>query len=264
MFTFDDGYQDHLICSEILSSMGHNGAFFPPINITRGDLLHVNAIHYLLGLRCLTADQLLNFIVDYISREGLTVTLPGGPALSIDCYLEKDLKHRYDDSTSLFVKRLLQRDISDESRRAELIEYCFEAFSDLSMQELADSLYLTPAQMVKMKSQGMCFGSHGLTHRWLNSLSSSEQQSEIAYSFAELERLSLVVSEDSLKIMCYPFGAYNDITLKLMHEQDVDYCLSTSPGPATASSPGFSFLALPRWDTNDFWDDNFRRPVIPT
>ena len=51
--------------------------------------------------------------------------------------------------------------------------------------------------------------------------------------------------------MCYPFGTYNDITLKLMHEQDVDYCLSTSPGPP-ASSPGFSFLALPRWDTMTF------------
>ena len=59
LLTFDDGYKDHLACSKLLKSKNLSGIFFPPINSIKGELLDVNAIHYLIGERKAGIDEVL-------------------------------------------------------------------------------------------------------------------------------------------------------------------------------------------------------------
>ena len=57
LLTFDDGYKDHLLCSKLLQSKNLSAIFFPPINAIKGELLDVNAIHYLIGERSISVSN---------------------------------------------------------------------------------------------------------------------------------------------------------------------------------------------------------------
>ena len=263
MLTFDDGYKDHSLCSKLLKSKNLSGIFFPPINAIKGEFLDVNAIHYLIGERSISIDQLLEHILLQTKVKNLKISSFQGQPISINDYLKQKPDSRYDDISTIFVKRLLQRDIIGDSIRRELIHECLRSFSSLTVSEHAKNLYLSVNEMQQMRSDGMYFGSHGLTHRWLNTLSKKEQFSEISKSFIELEKLELIKPDLDPKVMCYPFGAYNQDTINLLTDQKVSYSLTTHVGAATGQPNDPSMHQLKRWDTNDFWDNQWRKPCIP-
>ena len=62
------------------------------------------------------------------------------------------------------------------------------------------------------------------------------------------------------KSMCYPFGAYDFNTIKLMNNLKVDLGFTTEIGPAKFKEGKEFIYKLPRWDTNHFWDNKWRRP----
>lgn len=263
MLTFDDGYKDHLLCSKLLKSKDLNGIFFPPINAINGELLDVNAIHYLIGERSIAIDNLLEAIVSQIREKSLTLKSWKGTTISIDDYLEQDADGRYDDASTVFVKRLLQRDIRGDSNRRNVILECFNLFSNLSMPEHAKDLYLSTEELKQMRSDGMYFGSHGLTHRWLNTLSLEDQLREISESFEELRRLLVYRPHQDPKVMCYPYGAFNSDTIDILIDQNATYSLIDNGGAASVRSNDSSMQQLNRWDTNDFWNNQWRKPCIP-
>lgn len=263
LLTFDDGYKDHLLCSEVLRSKNLSGIFFPPINAIKGELLDVNAIHYLIGERSISVDKLLEYIASQVREKGLELHSWTGLPISIDDYLKQDGDCRYDDASTRFVKRLLQRDIIGDSNRRDVICECMRSLSDLSTTDHAKSLYLSADEMQQMRGEGMYFGSHGLTHRWLNTLQIHEQQLEISKSFEELEKLALINPKHDPKVMCYPYGAYNSDTISILIDQEVSYSLTTNVGAATGRPSETSMHQLKRWDTNDFWNNKWRKPVLP-
>ncbi len=63
--------------------------------------------------------------------------------------------------------------------------------------------------------------------------------------------------------MCYPYGAYNSDTINLLIEQNGSYSLTTCVGAATGRPNDPSMHQLKRWDTNDFWDNQWRKPCMP-
>ena len=116
-----------------------------------------------------------------------------------------------------------------------------------------------------MYSIGMQFGSHGLTHKWLNSLDHKEQYYEVNESFKKLISIGAMNKKD-LKILCYPYGAFNKTTLSVLKELNIDFALVDYGGTAFvdhSEMPEEENYKLKRWDTNEFWDNNWRRPFLP-
>ena len=115
--------------------------------------------------------------------------------------------------------------------------------------------------MIKMKKLGMFFGSHSLNHLWLSYLNKKEQFDEIKKSFDYLS-LNLLINEEDPLIMCYPFGNYNNDTLSILIDLNVDYSLANSIGSALIKN-NCSIHELSRWNTNHCWDNEFRKPILP-
>jgi len=264
LLTFDDGYKDHALCSKFLQSKSISAIFFPPINAVKGELLDVNAIHYLIGERSISKDELLKYIVLQVKEKNLRIRSFIGLPVTIEEYLRQGAVSRYDDASTTFIKRLLQRDIVDDSIRRDVIHKCLSFFSNLNISEHAKDLYLSAQEMQQMRLEGMYFGSHGLTHRWLSRLDAKEQEAEILKSFEELEKLSLFDKIQDPKVLCYPYGSYNSETITIQENQAVTYSLTTHVGAATGNLSSSSRLELNRWDTNDFWCDQWRRPTMPS
>ena len=99
----------------------------------------------------------------------------------------------------------------------------------------------------KLVSSGMYVGSHGSIHCWLDRINYQKQKVDISSS---LEFLEEVGAPTSNWIMCYPYGAYNDITLSLLRELGASIGITTEFRNADleVDHP----LTLPRLDTNQF------------
>jgi peptidoglycan/xylan/chitin deacetylase (PgdA/CDA1 family) len=102
-------------------------------------------------------------------------------------------------------------------------------------------------QLRMMQRCGMYIGSHGVTHRWLNTLSLDTQREEIDGSLEFLREIGSPV--DDYWVMCYPYGASDGSLLRLLKEYDCAFGLTTEVGVANLKSN--DRLLLPRLDTND-------------
>lgn len=261
LLTFDDGYKDHFYCAEFLHSLDLKGAFFPPINALEGDLLDVNAIHAIIGCREANHQQILNDLIREIKARSLDLILGQSTTRDIDLYVNSYQEHeRMDTRNVVLIKRLLQRDIISEKARHELCNDMIQDSLQKSAKEVAYNLYLSVQQISYMYKLGMVFGCHGLTHRWLKSLSSTEQSEEITKSFAKLHALGAISGDNPCLMMCYPYGSFNDDTLSQLRSENVDYAVTTKVGECKQQDDP---LQIPRWDTNDFWNTEWRRPTLP-
>ena len=261
LITFDDGYKDHFYCAQYLSSHNSSGIFFPPVNSIEGNLLDVNLIHILLGTKGVNKQNILNEIVKHCKINS-TELLLNNKKLKIDEYINKfENKDSYDLRINQLIKKILQRDIINSSEREELCKFLFKKFIGKNSKEEAINLYLSKKEMLQMKKLGMYFGSHGLNHLWLGYLSKKSQFHEIKKSFDYLIRNNFIYRKDPL-IMCYPFGSYNNETLSILKELNVDYSVTTKLGSAFLNKD-ISRYELKRWDTNQCWDNDYRKPTLP-
>ena len=93
---------------------------------------------------------------------------------------------------------------------------------------------LTWEQLREMKAAGMQVGSHSYFHRELAKLSPTEQAEEIAKSKEVLDRN---LQQDT-RWFCYPYGSYDDVTLKLLREKGLTIAVTTNAGWAkTGDNP---------------------------
>ena len=261
LLTFDDGYKDHLYCAEYLFTKGLSGIFFPPINILKKELLDVNAIHYLIGQKDVNLKLILDFIIDKIKLYNFEVCL-NSKKITIEKYLKQIFVDRYGSKIELiFIKQLLQRDIIGISNRKKIIQEAIYYFTSKDPKIFTESLYLSLDDMLSMKKKGMFFGSHGLTHQWLDRLPYSEQFFEVSQSFTELTKMKLI-DKNSYKFFCYPYGSYNHLTLKILEDLDINFGFTTKVGGALKSKNN-NFLELKRWNTNDCWDKIWNQPILP-
>ena len=86
--------------------------------------------------------------------------------------------------------------------------------------------YLSLSQMNEMRRSGIAFGSHTVSHPKLNSLSGGDKQREIEGSKKILEeKLGVPV-----RYFCYPFGIYDEETVRAVQEAGYLGACSNRPG----------------------------------
>ena len=259
LLTFDDGYKDHLYCARYLYDRNLKAYFFPPINALNGDLLDVNAIHMIIGLRGIEIKSILEIVAEECMSSNFLLTFKS-QKINITSYLELfDEKNSHDNRDTLMLRRILQRDLIGDKNKKSVIDILLDKFIDAKSSDIASELYLDIQDLINMKKMGMLFGSHGMHHKWLNTLNCDEQKNEIENSLISLNNMSLI-SNDEPKTVCYPFGAYDFNTIMLMNKLKLDLGFTTEIGSAKFKEGKNFMYTLPRWDTNHFWDNKWRRP----
>lgn len=239
--TFDDGYKDHFdyVLPE-LKKRKLQGSFFPPARpILNGELLDVNAIHYILA-SCSNIDDLIIDLKNLCIRHGIDDTLWAS------FWESNAVAIRFDPKEVIFFKRMLQRELPYDVRHA-ITSILFEKYLGCSEAEFCKELYMSFDEVGSLVEEGMYVGSHTYNHYWLNSVSRSEQELEIDKS---LRFLSDVGASTSDWVMSFPYGAYNEETLSILNEKRCAIGLTTKVGIADLSVQ--SPLELSRFDTNDF------------
>ena len=97
----------------------------------------------------------------------------------------------------------------------------------------------------KLINNGMLVGSHTYNHEWLGRLKESDQVKEINKSIRLLNKLKI---NKKHWIMCFPYGSFNKITLKILRKKKFKFGFTTVPKIANLK---YNKLILSRFDTND-------------
>ena len=239
--TFDDGYKDHFkyVMPELLNRNLH-GAFFPPrVAIEEDQVLDVNLIHHILSC-AENVDQLVANLNTHCFDRGVSKN-------EIKEYYEKyAIPNRFDNAETIYVKRLLQH-VLPEQLRSSIANKMFQEIVGLSAAEFSSELYMSVEEVRELVRNGMYVGSHGSMHYWLDKITPEEQEKDIKQS---LEFLDSVGASTKDWVMCYPYGAYNDDTIKLLKIFDAAFGITTEVRVADLMSD--NPFKLPRLDTNDF------------
>ena len=244
LLTFDDGYAEHYdIVFPILHQRGLQGSFFPPVSPVRdGVLLDVNRIHFILAGSDSSFD-----VADALDRQVRAASDEYGLRSVAEYRAEWAHPFRWDTAETIYVKRMLQTALP-EQLRADIAGRLFERFVGVDEATFAAEQYLTEDQARVMVANGMYFGSHGVTHQWLDRVDRSMLEREIDMSLQFLTGLGMPT--DDHWVMCYPFGGHDADVVEVLRGRRCTIGLTTEV--ATAVIGGHDPLLLPRYDTNDF------------
>jgi len=103
----------------------------------------------------------------------------------------------------------------------------------------AEPALMSAAQLRELQAAGISLGSHGATHRRLAELTPTEQARELRQSRMALEDLL----GQPVQHLCYPFGSFNQVTVRLAAEAGYRSAMTCLRGAAaTRDHP----LVLPR------------------
>ncbi|MBZ9560030.1 MULTISPECIES: polysaccharide deacetylase family protein [unclassified Modicisalibacter] len=242
LLTFDDGYTDHhrYVLPELVAR-GMQGSFFPPAcSVLDGRVLDVNKIHFVLASG-VAPSRLVSEIFAALDELRDAHDLKS----NAEYYQAHSQESRYDTPEVTFIKRLLQKGLP-LALRSEIVDRLFRRYVTRDERDFAAMLYMDREQLRDLREAGMCLGSHGDQHRWLNTLDADEQRREIDRSLAFLGELGVPERD---WVMCYPYGGYDDSLLTLLREKRCALGLTVEVGVAdiVRNDP----LRLPRLDTND-------------
>jgi peptidoglycan/xylan/chitin deacetylase (PgdA/CDA1 family) len=241
LLTFDDGYKDHY--QYVLPSLlnrGLFGAFFPSAkSVLERDLLDVNAIHFILAC-CETTEMLLHDLRSEMYFYGITdITLNA-------CWEKYAVATRYDNKEIAFFKKMLQFVIESETRKA-IIKKLFQKYVGRENITFADELYMSFSEVSNLLSHGMLVGGHGYNHLPLNNLGFQDQEFEIDQSVNFLRKIG---SDLDGWAMCYPYGAYSQVTIDLLRAKKCALAFTTKPEITLLKN--LRYYEVERLNTNDF------------
>ena len=242
LLTFDDGFLDHYtIVFPRLLARGLSGSFYPPAVVANGGrVLDVHKIHFILAAtedRAALADRVIQ-LIDARRRD---VDLPTTDALKAEHWKAS----RFDPPETAFIKGVLQKGLGSEVRSA-IVRSLFDEHIGVDEAVFARELYMDVSQLRAMAAHGMEVGGHGADHVWLDQITPDEQRREIATTRAFLAEVHGSVPVDW--VMCYPYGAHDETTRRLVADAGAALGLTTDKGIARdLGAP----LRLPRLDTND-------------
>lgn len=242
LLTFDDAYIDHFTnVFPILNENKIQGCFYPPIKaITKNKVLDVNKIHFILA-SCEDKKRIIAEIYSQLNHFRKEYSL-----MSNHWYFEKlGQPNRFDTAEVVFIKRILQVELKVELR-IKIIDSLFKFFVGVDENSFSRELYMNVDQIRCMLRNGMHIGSHGYDHFWLNSLTKDQQEKEMKYSINFIKSIG---GNENYYSMCFPYGAYNDITLSLLAKYNFKVGFSTKVDVANCTDE--NLLYLPRLDTND-------------
>ena len=239
VLTFDDGYKEHGdIVMEELVKRGMTGVFFIPSSITNANsLLDVNLLHLILAKanKNKVLFELENILKFHKKEYSEYLILK-------DNYINKS---RYDDKLTSFLKFILQSSFDSKFRRS-ILDLLWDIFMIDTQNDIAKKIYLNKEELEGMLRYNMVIGGHGCDHVHLSKVNFKKQQSEIKSSSLFLD--SLNENKKHPKCFAYPYGSYNDVTLKLMVNHGFDLSFTTNP---VNDNIIHSNLEIPRLDTND-------------
>mgnify|MGYP002737711745 FL=1 len=247
LLTFDDGYLDHHdhVLPELVAR-GWQGSFFPPACAVRERrVLDVNKIHFALASTEGSGDKgreaMISEILAAIDENRDAHQLRP----SADYYSEFAKPGRYDDPQVIFIKRVLQKGLPP-ALSEQIIHQLFRRFVTEDEASFADELYMNYDQLGALRDAGMCIGSHGDQHLWLNTLDDAQQAEEVEAGLTFLDELGVPRRD---WVMCYPYGGYDKRLLELLRRRGC--ALGLTVEPKLADPLHQDPLCLPRVDTND-------------
>lgn len=246
LLTFDDAYSDHFkYVFPFLDKMKIKGAFYPPFKaIAEHKVLDVNKIHFILASES-NKDLIINEIKKQLKLHKDKYNLS-----EFEVYFNKLAKsNRFDDAKTIFIKRLLQVEL-EEKVRTLITDNLFTQFLKIDETAFSQELYMDIEQLKCMSRNGMHIGSHGYDHYWLASLSEENQEIEIKKSIHFLNDIGI---SNNNWTMCYPYGSYNDTTIKILNKLGCKLALTTEVSIAKPNKT--NRFAIPRLDTNDIPKD---------
>lgn len=246
LLTFDDGYIDHYTnVFPLLKKKKIQGAFYAPVKaIMEHSVLDVNKIHFLLASvadKNILMKSILSELDNYRERYNLNDN---------NYYFNKlAVANRFDTKEVIFIKRLLQHELSEELRMI-IIDSLFKKYVSNDEESFAQELYLNLEQIKIMKDEGMHIGSHGNNHYWLGNLPKHIQEEEINKSLSLFREIK---SDPDNWTMCYPYGSYNQDTIDILTSKGCKLALTANP--TIADIRIHNRYEFPRLDTNDLPKD---------
>jgi len=243
LLTFDDGYMEHFTeVFPILDERGIQGSFFPPVQSTMEDkVLDVNKIHFILASQD-EPKKLLDVLKSEIKNLQSLFGLEDP-----ETYFNRidSSEHPYDSVEVVTFKRVLQRELPLTARQ-RIVSRLFNEFVGVREDIFSKELYMNKSQLKTMIGHGMFVGGHGYSHKWLNAIDEHEQKMELEKTEDFLDLLGV---EDSYKVMCYPYGGFNDSLLNQMKKSGFAAGLATTPEKAILDEE--HRFRLGRFDTNE-------------
>lgn len=241
LLTFDDGYIDHYkYVFPFLKKKKITANFYPPKKVIENKIvLDVNKIQFILEKEKNTK-KILKEIDNLLTQEGKKI-------ISDKDKRKINLSSRFDNKEIILVKRLLQFYLPQKIRE-KITNLLFNKILDIDVKEFSKLLYMNKKQIKEMYSENMTFGSHGDYHYWWERLKKKAQEKEIKSSIDFFRKMNF--DTKSLSV-CFPYGSYNNQTLKLLSRYNISYGLTTKPGIINKQNLTNHFT-YPRLDTNDF------------
>ena len=241
LLTFDDGYKDHYkYVFPILTKNKISANFYPPaICIKNKKVLDVNKIHFILEKER-NREKILNLIFYYTKK--ILKKTPDQLKLK-----KINLKSRYDDKTTVLIKRLLQNHLPLPIRE-KIVDKIFNDIINKNESEFSKKLYMSEKNLQELFKNGFTIGSHGYNHFWWEKITKVEQEREIKSSINYLKKIKVI---DKNLSVCYPYGSFNSQTLIFMKKYNVKFALTTKIGDVDKRNIIHNY-SLPRFDTKDF------------
>jgi len=242
LLTFDDGFTDHreIVLPRLLQRR-ITGSFYPPARCAEQRwVLDVHKVQFIIAVSP-DVEKLVKDVLAAVAEHRAAHALPDDETL-LRTYRGPS---RFDPPEIIFVKRLLQHGLPQQIRQA-VIDRLFEQRVSRDEKAFADELYMSVGQLRDMLAAGMDVGGHGYAHDWLEHFPPERQAEDIQRTVGFLERLQGKPPRDWT--MCYPYGSYNETTLKLLRQAGCALGLTTKVGVNTDLSRP---LELQRLDTND-------------
>jgi len=246
LLTFDDAYSDHYNnVFPILEKYNLQGSFYVPAKaITEHTVLDVNKIHFILASvenKTNIVIDIKNLILNYKTEYNLK---------DFEHYYAKLAKaSRYDRGEVIFIKRLLQVELIEELRM-KIVNYLFEKYVGMSESAFSRELYMNEEQLSHMLRSGMHIGNHGYNHYWWNHLTKEEMNEELDLSTDFLHKLGVDMTNWTA---CYPYGSYDDQSIKMLKDRGCKLAVTTEVNIATTHKN--TRYTMPRLDTNDLPKD---------
>jgi len=242
LLTFDDAYSDHYAnVFPILDKYKIQGSFYIPSKaITENTVLDVNKIHFILA----SIEDKINLVNDV--KQLMKSYQKEYQLEDFDYYYKKLAKaSRMDTKDVIFIKRLLQVELV-EGLRIKIVDRLFEKYIGMSEDAFSRELYMNEEQLKHMLRSGQHIGNHGYNHYWWNSLNEKEMSDDLDLSISFLDKLGVDMNNWTA---CYPYGSYDDQSIKMLKERGCKLAVTTEVDIATTSKD--TRFIMPRLDTND-------------
>jgi hypothetical protein len=216
LLTFDDGLSEHFnLAYKYLRERGLRGIFFPNVEpIVTGRVPLVNQIQVMLGYMGIVKFESCLIEKMDASERSMWLDCKNGDSISI-----KKIDKGVINAIKYFLNFKLEWD-----RTREILDTLF-AHHISDSRSFISNFYLDRVQIREMAANGMVFGGHTFSHRYLTSLSFDSKCIDITRS---LDIIYDLTGKDVLTF-AYPYGHYDQESMDVLNDANVQIAFTTEP-----------------------------------